>query len=167
MGLRRDGREAAVQYLFAHEVHEPSGAKTADEIHAFWELHSARPAVRKFADELTTGVLANIEQIDTVISEACTNFHISRIANVDRNILRLAIYELIHKPGLDAPVIINEAVEIAKKYGSPESRSFVNGIVDRVARQVRTQLRRPRQENAEAAPGTEHESVDPVSADQD
>ena len=115
MGLRRDGREAAVQYLFAHEVHEPSGAKTADEIHAFWELHSARPAVRKFADELTTGVLANIEQIDGYIVEACTNFHISRIANVDRNILRLAIYELLHKPTLDAPVIINDAVEIAKK----------------------------------------------------
>jgi N utilization substance protein B len=167
MGLRRDGREAAVQYLFAHEVHEPSGAKTADEIHAFWELHSARPAVRKFADELTTGVLANIEQIDTYISEACTNFHISRIANVDRNILRLAIYELLHKPGLDAPVIINEAVEIAKKYGSPESRSFVNGILDRVARQVRTQLRRPPVEKTVAEPAEESAAASPAAADQD
>jgi N utilization substance protein B len=150
MGLRRDGREAAVQYLFAHELHEPTGKKSADEIHAFWELHNAKPAVRKFADELTTGVLQNIEEIDARISVACTNFHISRIANVDRNILRLAIYELVYKPELDAPVIINEAIEIAKKYGAPESRGFVNGIVDRIAREVRVHVRRTRQ-----APETE------------
>jgi|JI10StandDraft_1071094.scaffolds.fasta_scaffold322490_2 N utilization substance protein B len=166
MGLRRDGREAAVQYLFAHEVHEPSGTKSADEIIAFWELHSARPPVKKFADELIGGVLAHIEQIDGYISEACTNFHISRIASVDRNILRLAIYELLHKPTLDAPVIINEAVEIAKKYGSPESRSFVNGIVDRVARQVRTQLRRPSRTDAAPAPKPQ-DAADAAGTDQD
>ena len=164
MGLRRDGREAAVQYLFAHELHEPSGKKSTEEIHAFWELHLAKPAVRQFADELTTGVLQHIEDIDARISEACTNFHISRIANVDRNILRLAIYELVHKPDLDAPVIINEAIEIAKKYGSPESRSFVNGIVDRVAKQVRNQMRSPRKPKPAALEDLAPEELTPAAA---
>ena len=137
MGLRRDGREAAVQYLFAHELHEGTGKPTPEEIHAFWDLHSAKGGARKFADELTKGVLENLEAIDARISDACINFHISRLANVDRNILRLAVYELLHVPALPAPIIITEAMEIAKKFGAPESASFVNGVVDRIAREVR------------------------------
>jgi N utilization substance protein B len=137
MGLRRDGREAAVQYLFAHELHEGSGKPTPEEIHAFWELHSAKSGVRKFAEELTTGVLSHLEAIDARISDACTNFHISRLANVDRNILRLAVYEVLYVTALPAPIIITEAMEIAKKFGAPESAAFVNGVVDRIAREVR------------------------------
>jgi len=138
MGLRRDGREAAVQYLFAHDLHVSSGAKSPEEINAFWELHSANPKVRQFADALTNGVISHLEEVDGQISAACTNFNIDRIGNVERNILRVAVYELLHKLDLDPPVIINEAIEIAKKYGAPESAKFVNGIVDRIARQVRT-----------------------------
>ncbi len=137
MGLRRDGREAAVQYLFAHELHTGSGTPSPEEVQGFWELHSAQKGARKFADELITGVLANLEEIDRHISAACTNFHISRLASVDRNILRLAVYELLKNTSLPVPIIITEAVEIAKKFGAPESSGFINGVVDRIARDVR------------------------------
>jgi N utilization substance protein B len=137
MGLRRDGREAAVQYLFAHELHAGTGSPTPEEVHAFWELHSAQKGARKFADELTNGVLSHLEEIDRHISDASTNFHISRLANVDRNILRLAVYELLKNTALPVPIIITEAVEIAKKFGAPESSGFINGVVDRIARSVR------------------------------
>lgn len=165
MGLRRDGREAAVQYLFAHELHEGTGKPTPEEIHAFWELHSAKGGARRFAEELSTGVLANLEAIDAKISEACTNFSISRLANVDRNILRLAVYELIHVTALPAPIIITEAMEIAKKFGAPESASFVNGVVDRVARDVRRgdPARRKPQSGPESGT-TEPPATNPVSA---
>lgn len=137
MGLRRDGREAAVQYLFAHELHEPSGSKSDEERNAFWQLHSAKGGARKFAESLVQGVLENLKEIDGKIAEASTNFSLDRIANVDRNILRLAVYELMHTQDLPAPVIINEAIEIAKKFGAPESAGFVNGVIDRIARVLR------------------------------
>ena len=136
MGLRSEGREAAVQYLFAHELHEPTGSKSDSEREGFWEIHIAKPKVRKFAEELIEGVLADLPNIDEQISIACTNFSIERLANVDRNILRLAAYEIMHTT-LHAPVIISEAIEIAKNFGAPESARFVNGVVDRIARNVR------------------------------
>jgi N utilization substance protein B len=138
MGLRRDGREAAVQYLFAHELHQPAGSKSEAESEAFWDLHSAKSGARKFAESLTDGVLSNLEAIDKAIVGASTNFSLERLANVDRNIIRLAVYELMNTPDLPAPVIMNEAIEIAKKFGAPESASFVNGVIDRIARSLRS-----------------------------
>lgn len=166
MGLRRDGREAAVQYLFAHELHEGTGHPTPEEIHAFWELHSAKGGARKFAEELTQGVLKNLEEIDARIATACTNFSVARLANVDRNILRLAVYEIVHVTALPAPIIITEAMEIAKKFGAPESASFVNGVVDRIAREVRRNDPARRQPKAESNPGSgpAEPPVNPVSA---
>ena len=136
MGLRSEGREAAVQYLFAHELHEPAGSKTDSEREGFWEIHNAKQGARKFAEELIGGVLGNIAAIDEQIGIACINFSISRLANVDRNIIRLATYEIMHST-LSAPIIISEAIEIARKFGAPESVKFVNGVIDRIARNVR------------------------------
>ena len=164
MGLRRDGREAAVQYLFAHELHEGTGKPTPEEIHGFWELHSAKGGARKFAEELTKGVLDNLEAIDARISDACTNFHISRLANVDRNILRLAVYELLHVTSLPAPIIITEAMEIAKKFGAPESAGFVNGVVDRIAREVRRGDPVRRKPAPDSQPDAAEPPANPVSA---
>ncbi len=144
MGLRRDGREAAVQYLFAHELHQPAGSKSEAESEGFWELHSAKSGARKFAESLIQGVLANAESIDNTIKGASTNFSLERLANVDRNIIRLAVYELMHMPDLPAPVIMNEAIEIAKKFGAPESAGFVNGVIDRIARSLRPSAPRGR-----------------------
>lgn len=131
-----------MQYLFAHELHQPAGSKSAAESEAFWELHSAKSGARKFAESLIDGVLSKLETIDKAIMDASTNFSLERLANVDRNIIRLAVYELMNTPDLPAPVIMNEAIEIAKKFGAPESASFVNGVIDRIARSLRPNVPR-------------------------
>lgn len=137
MGLRRDGREAAVQYLFAHDLHPGEEKPSEQEIHGFWELHSAKSGARKFAETLTQGVLKHLDVIDECMTRTSTNFTVERIADVDRNILRLGIYELMHVRDLSPSIIINEAIEIAKKFGAPESAKFVNGVLDKIAREVR------------------------------
>jgi N utilization substance protein B len=134
MGKRREGREAAVQFLFAHDLH---GEHTPEEQEAFWEIHNAKPSVREHAETLARGVLAHREEIDALIAPVLQNFRLERVANVDRNILRLAVYELLHQPEVPAPVILNEAIEIAKSLGAGESGGFVNGILDQIARRTR------------------------------
>lgn len=151
MGLRTDGREAAVQFLFANELHEQAGNKSESEKEEFWQIHHAKPAVREFAELLINGVLQDLPAIDRHISAACTNFSIDRLANVDRNILRVAVHELLHTT-LGAAIIISEAIEVAKRLGAPESSRFVNGVIDRIAREVRGQevrVKRPKPQPAE------------------
>ncbi len=134
MGKRREGREAAVQFLFAHELHSEH---TLEEQDAFWGIHNAKTSVRAYAETLIRGVLAHLTEIDEVIEPIVQNFRIERLANVDRNILRLAVYELQHVPEVPAPVIINEAIEIAKNLGGNESGSFVNGVLHKIGQQIR------------------------------
>lgn len=134
MGKRREGREAAVQFLFAHELH---GEHTAEEQDAFWTVHNAKNSVRTYAESLINGVLSNLEKVDAHIEPVLENFRLQRLANVDRNILRLAVYELAFVPEVPAPVVINEAIEIAKSLGAGESGSFVNGILHKIAQKVR------------------------------
>ncbi|SKB04313.1 NusB antitermination factor [Prosthecobacter debontii] len=135
MGKRREGREAAVQFLFAHELH---GEHTAEEQEAFWTIHNAKTSVRTYAETLIQGVLADIPAIDALIEPVLENFRIQRLAAVDRNVLRLAVYELVHVPDVPAAVVINEAIEIAKALGAGESGSFVNGILHKIAQKVRS-----------------------------
>ncbi len=134
MGKRREGREAAVQFLFARELH---GDHSVEEQEAFWTVHNAKASVRTYAESLVSGVLAHLSELDEIIVSVVENFRIERLANVDRNILRLAVYELKHVPEVPAPVVINEAIELAKALGAGESGSFVNGILDKVSQKVR------------------------------
>ncbi len=134
MGKRREGREAAVQFLFAHELH---GEHTAEEQEAFWTIHNAKTSVRTYAESLIHGVLGQSAAIDALIEPVLENFRLQRLAHVDRNILRVAAYELAHVPEVPAAVIINEAIEIAKSLGAGESGSFVNGILHKIAQKVR------------------------------
>lgn len=134
MGKRREGREAAVQYLFAHELH---GEPSPEEREGFWSLHNAKPGAREYAESLILGTLSHQREIDDHLAAVLENFRIERLANVDRNILRLAVFELMQVEDVPAPVIINEAIEIAKKFGATESGGFVNGILDRLAARVR------------------------------
>lgn len=134
MGKRREGREAAVQFLFASELH---GEHSSEEQEAFWTVHNAKSSVRTYAESLIHGVLARTAELDALIEPVLENFRIQRLAAVDRNILRLAVYELVHVPDVPAPVVINEAIEIAKSLGAGESGSFVNGILHKIAQKVR------------------------------
>ena len=145
MGKRREGREAAVQFLYQYDVNRrPVAELLAD----FWKLRSSpgkteTPAkTRAFTEDLVRGVTDHIEEIDACISRCTANYDIGRIATVDRNILRIGIYEMLHCTDVPPVVSINEAIEIAKRFGSDESGRFVNGILDR----VRGELKRPARE---------------------
>jgi transcription antitermination protein NusB len=147
MGLRREGREAAVQFLFAHDLQ--AGKLSSEEREAFWEVHSAKRGARNFAENLINGVLARLAEVDHRIATVTENFSIERLGNVDRNILRLAIYELMAVPDVPPPVVINEAIEIAKKFASAESASFVNGVLDRISRDLKASAGVPNAEKSE------------------
>jgi N utilization substance protein B len=138
MSKRREGREAAIQYLYQIEAH---GDRTADLQTDFWNMREAKPAVREFANSLVTGVNAHIAEVDERISKYTINFEIGRLAAVDRNILRLAIYEMLYCMETPPVVAINEAVEIAKKFGGEDSARFVNGVLDRVKGELSRPLR--------------------------
>lgn len=140
MGRRREGREAAVQFLFAHELHEEH---SADEQEHFWSIHNAKASVRTYAESLIKGVLAHLNEIDQLIGPVVENFRIERLANVDRNILRLGVYEILYVPDVPAAVIINEAIEIAKNLGAGESGSFVNGVLHKISQSARPKAGAP------------------------
>ena len=128
---RRKAREYALQMLFQHEfAGEQSGM-------AFTEDHNpgkkTNADLNKFARELVTGTLGHLEEIDRTVQEAAENWKIDRMAAVDRNILRLAVYEIKYRTDIPTAVTINEALEIAKKYSSIESASFINGLLDKIA----------------------------------
>lgn len=135
MGRRREGREAAIQFLFARDL-QGAEAKPEDAA-AFWTLHSAKTSTRAFAESLILGVLSHQEEIDTGISKQIENFSFERLAAVDRNVLRVAAYELLYCPEVPTPVILNEAIDIAKALSAGESGSFVNGVLDKLAKFMR------------------------------
>ena len=107
---------------------------TPEALKDFWENHKAEADVREFATELVTGATAKLDRIDQVISRYADNWEIHRMATVDRNILRLATYELLFVEEIPPKVSINEAVDLAKKFGDVESGRFVNGILDRISK---------------------------------
>lgn len=149
MGKRREGRLAAVQCLFAYDLHgKPSEAEHA----AFWDLHSIKGQGRDFAEALIQGVLSHREQIDTQLRQLLENYTFDRLAVVDRNVLRLAAYELAHALDVPARVILNEAIEVAKMLGGSDSGAFVNGILDRLAAQLRPQPSASPSSTAPASP---------------
>ncbi len=120
-----------MQYLFAHDVH---GEVSDPERSAFWDLHMAKDDVREHAERLIKGILIHREEIDTRITGVLQNFSFERLGTVDRNILRLAVYEMLHEQDIPRPVVINEAIEIAKVFGDTQTRVFVNGVLDRIAK---------------------------------
>jgi len=97
----------------------------------------ANPEIKGFAEELVSGTLAHLEEIDRIIRKAAENWEIERMAVVDRNILRCATYELAFRNDIPPAVTINEALEIAKKFSSLDSVSFINGLLDKIAHTVR------------------------------
>jgi N utilization substance protein B len=130
MGKRREGREAAIQFLFQQDLHAGDAEKPS--LQDFWQLRTATKKIQEFSAELIDGILANQPAIDEQIKKYVANYDIGRIGAVDRNILRLAIYEMLFCKDIPPVVSINEAIEIAKRYGSEDSGRFVNGVLDRL-----------------------------------
>ncbi len=129
---RRKAREFALQMLFQSEFAGKEKGATYPE--DFLPLAREKEGMKKFVQELVTGSIRNMEEINRVIQEAAENWDLNRMAAVDRNILRLAIYEILYRDDIPSAVTINEALEIAKKYSSLESVPFINGLLDKVAR---------------------------------
>ena len=133
MGIRRKARELAVQLLYQHDL-----AKIAPEeaLSLFWEHYPANAEVREFCTQLVVGTLDRLAIIDELLSEASENWSLTRMSVVDRNILRLATYELLDRLDIPPSVSLNEAIDIAKKYSTPDAAVFINGVLDRVKRMV-------------------------------
>ena len=164
MGKRREARERAVQFLFQYDLNPPDNIDAA--LAEFWDTQRAaaiseekapanwgqpvelpppsvdEAAVRLFADPLIRGAVTHRDEADAVIQKHAKNWDLHRIAAVDRNILRLAIFEMLHRDDIPPVVSINEAVDIAKKFSTQDSGKFVNGILDK----VRGEILRPARE---------------------
>jgi N utilization substance protein B len=140
MGKRRDGREAAIQFLYQLDAND---TPLDQALGGFWALRAGPDGktetplkTRTFAEILIRGVIEHRAEIDEKIRNFAKNFELNRIAGVDRNILRLGIYEMLHCADVPPVVIINECIEIAKRFGGEESGSFVNGILDRLRKEL-------------------------------
>jgi N utilization substance protein B len=125
--MRRRARELALQLLYQHEH---TGADLDAMQTDFDEWTSAPEEVREFADFLLRGTLANLESLDEELARQTAHWRLERLAAVDRNILRLAMFELTNEPDTPPAVVIDEAIEIAKRFGAEESGRFVNGVLD-------------------------------------
>jgi len=137
MGNRRLSRELALQFLYQYDVlEEADGEKLSLEssIRGFWS--GREPPIKgetmEFADMLVRGTCEHLDSIDSIIGDFSEHWRLQRMPKIDRNILRMGIYELIHLSSIPPAVTINEAVDLAKKYGTEQSGGFVNGILDKV-----------------------------------
>jgi len=154
MGKRREARERAVQFLFQHDLNPPENLDEA--LAQFWQSQRAaaiadekgvakwnepvelpppttdETALRLFAEPLIRGALEHRAEADAIIQKHAKNWDLHRIAAVDRNILRLAIFEMLHREDIPPIVSINEAVDIAKKFSTQDSGKFVNGLLDKI-----------------------------------
>lgn len=135
MGSRRKAREAALQVLYGLEFSPLADAEILLEL--YWSCFATGDEGRDFAAELVRGVVRHKGDIDGIIQEASTNWKLERMALVDRNILRMATLELRFLEDIPKKVSLNEAIEIAKRFGSEDSSSFINGILDRISGGVR------------------------------
>jgi N utilization substance protein B len=158
MGKRREARERAVQFLFQHDLNTPENLEL--ELAQFWNSQRAaaiedekgpskwgetielppptteEAETRLFAEPLIKGVLQYRDEVDEIIKKHTKNWDFHRIAAVDRNIMRLAIFEMLHREDIPPVVSINEAVDIAKKFSTEDSGKFVNGILDKVRGEI-------------------------------
>ena len=163
MGIRHEAREWALQFLFQSEFNREESVDEGFKL--FWEHQNEEPSVspahpagkedrqrakaRQFAEELARGVIAHHQEIDPLIAKHAENWEIDRMGTVDRNAMRIAVFEMLYRNDIPPVVSINEAVELAKAYSSIESGKFVNGILDRIRKGLDRPARGP---NAPAAP---------------
>jgi N utilization substance protein B len=131
MTKRRRSREYALQILFQLDM--TGKAFTLEVWNEFWEGNAEEESVKEFTRDIVASTLKNLNEIDEIVKKAAENWSIERMAIIDRNILRAATCELFYRTDIPSSVVINEALEIAKKYSTEESAPFINGILDKIA----------------------------------
>ena len=129
MGKRRKSRESALQVLYQLEITKQEGPKAITQRKAHF---SSSEGTDEFAERIVLGVLDHAREIDQLIERFSENWRLTRMTLVDRNILRMAIFELLYCSDIPPKVTLNEAIDLGKRYGSEESGSFINGILDRI-----------------------------------
>ena len=127
MGARRKARELALQMLFQFDM---AGNAPETIVALFEDLQKSKPNTREFAVKIFNGTVNHMQEIDDMIQQQADNWRLTRMAVVDRNIIRMSIYEFMHETDTPKLVIIDEAIEIAKKFGTQKSSQFINGILD-------------------------------------
>lgn len=137
MGARRKARELALQMLFENDI---AGTAPEEMFQRSADLHKSAPGLREFTERLVSGTLAHRDALDALISHQADHWRLARMPVVDRNILRLALFELLHEPATPRPVVIDEALEIAKRFSTPRSSQFINGILDGVLKSRASEL---------------------------
>jgi N utilization substance protein B len=133
MGARRTARERALQALYQLEMTPGSVGDALESAWAAAEEARKEPEAVKFARELVEGVMDHRAEIDRLIEQHSHNWRLDRMGRIDRNVLRLGVFELKYRPDIPKKVSLNEAVELGKNFGTEESSAFVNGLLDRVA----------------------------------
>ncbi len=130
---RHRAREAALQLLYQWEVGRIPSADMNEAIHLFWEMHPAPEPRQRLGTALATGTMAHLGDIDPLIEQSAEHWRLSRMAVVDRMIIRLAVYEFLFTD-TPHPVVIDEALELAKTFSRDEAVGFVNGVLDGIRR---------------------------------
>jgi N utilization substance protein B len=136
MGARRKARELALQMLFQLDL---SGNAPDAIMLTFEDLQKSKPNTKEFAAKIFQGTVENLTKIDDMIQAQADNWRLSRMAVVDRNIIRMSVYEFLHETDTPKLVIIDEAIEIAKKFGTQKSSQFINGILDGILKRYNLQ----------------------------
>ena len=134
VGKRTKARECAFQMLYQWDMTRETMERVSN---MFWKVRSGTDNVKDRAEQLARGAQRDLRVLDAEITKASTNWRLDRVAAVDRNILRLAAFELLREQDTPASVVIDEAVEMAKRFGEADSPAFVNGVLDAVRRSVR------------------------------
>jgi N utilization substance protein B len=142
---RRKAREYALQFLYridfinissGNSKGAPASKTLKNNLEIFWsDTDEKNPDTKAFAEDIISGTIKNLKGIDSLIQKVAEKWKMSRMASIDRNILRFAAYELLFRKDIPPAVTINEALEIAKKYSTSESAAFINGILDRIAKE--------------------------------
>lgn len=130
MRQRSKGRSLALQYLYQMDIRKEES--TEEMLTEFFFNAEAEESHQEFARKILDGVYKNRDKLDVVISECLTNWDINRISIVDKNILRIATFELIYAMDVPAKVAVNEAIDLGKSFGSKDSGSFINGVLDKI-----------------------------------
>ncbi len=143
MGKRRKARESTLQILFQLEF---NGKELENIFESFWHEKKTSEEIKEYSRWLVEGIVSHRDRIDRLIQSVSENWRIDRMALVDRNVLRIAVYELIYEEKLAPAIVIDEAIEITKKYSSEEAATFVNGILDAVRKKLGKEKKIPKEE---------------------
>ncbi len=132
-GRRRRARELALQLLYQRDI---AGTEPEEMFARTDEYAAAMPEVQEYASRLVLGTIARLSELDELLGKQSEHWRLGRMPAVDRNLLRVALYEILHEDETPDAVVIDEAVEIAKKFSTPSSAPFINGVLDGIRRRL-------------------------------